>query len=236
MPYCGKCGKWLNEGERCDCSSLADNGQNAVRESPCSEKYDPNFDPYIRRYVDDPYMGAEKKSSKVLIFVVIFVILCILSLFAASILIPAYYSRKKSERNKKLQSIAYDASALNKAADDTLYELNLQEVELQGLYFISSDSESNVAVPFDAELFYDELADHLNKPLKDCQYFIVIRNGKAEYTATAYNWTEGLINTCPSQNGSPVSYELDSEGVPVSYRMNLDEIYWKTYYQIFREE
>lgn len=234
MPYCGKCGKFLNEGETCDCTSSEASVQTTVQEDKGDTKYDPKFDPYIIRYSNA--VDTEQKNSKVLVFVAIFAILCVLSLFAASILVPAYYSNKIRERNKKINKIAYDADTLNKAADDALYELNLQEVTLQGMYFICSDRESNVAVPFDAELFYDELETHLAKPLNGCQYFIIIRNGKAEYTATAYSWTEGRVNTCPLRNGEAVSYEPESEGTPVSNRMNLDEIYWYAYDRIFTEE
>lgn len=234
MPYCGQCGKFLNAGETCNCTSSEASVQTTVQDSSGNTKYDPRFDPYITRYANN--VETEQKNSNVVIFVAIFAILCVVSLFAASVLVPAYYSNKIMKKDKRVKNIVYDAETLNKAANDALYELNLQEVTLQGMYFICSDKESNVAVPFDAELFYNELEDHLDKSLKECQYFIVIRNGKAEYTAAAYDWTKGRVNTFPSKNGRAVCYDIVSEGAPVAQNEDLDDIYWKAYDCIFKEE
>lgn len=237
MPYCGKCGRWLDTGETCGCENYEENEQTTAQILPEKKDYDPKLDPYIMRYQDpkDVY-GNGNKDDKSLKIVAVFVVVCIVAVIASFVIIPTYYINNMKKESRKRESIAIDADSLKEASDtalDTLYE---QDIPLKGMYFISSDKESNVAVPFDAELFYDELEKNLSVRKAEAEYFIIIRNGKTEYAATSYTWLRGKLDTYPSENDEAVYFTFKDELDNVNRNTNLDMLYWNAYDQIFNEE
>ena len=237
MSYCGKCGRWLDTGEICSCDNTEENEQTTAQIIPENKEYDPTLDPYIMRYQDpkDVY-GNGNKDDRSLKIVAVFVVICIAVVIASFVIIPTYYINNVKKENRKRDSIAIDADSLKEASDTALDALYEQDITLKGMYFISSDKESNVAVPFDAELFYDELERNLPVRKAEAEYFIIVRNGKTEYAATSYTWLRGKLDTYPSKNDEALYFTFEDEPDTVTNRTNLDMLYWNAYDQIFKEE
>ncbi len=234
MPYCGKCGKKLNDGETCTCSQTPPTS--AFPNVPRNSSFDPTVDPYIDyKYQNDPYKVSSDKNSRAALFTAVFIAVCAVTLIIASIYIPWYYIIRSKADNTRLDTIAVRAADITKSADNVLRELNHMELPLQGLYFISSDEESNAAVPFDVGEFYSRMDIHTEKDVT-CQYFIIVLNGKVKYTATAREWTKGRVDTLPDEYGVSVYYSTDDKCDKIFSDTCLDDVYWDAYDKIFSDK
>ncbi|MCR5599544.1 MAG: hypothetical protein K6G33_02215 [Ruminococcus sp.] len=237
MPYCGKCGKMLGDGETCSCSQTppaAAAEPSAFPNIPRSSSFDPTVDPYVDyKYENDPYKVSSDKTSHAALFTVLFIVVCAFTLIIAFIFIQWYYIRKSSADNVRLDMIAVKAADITESADNVLGELNRMELPLQGLYFISSDENSNAAVPFDVGEFYSRMDIHTQEDVT-CQYFIIVLNGKVKYTATAREWTKGKVDTLPDKHGVPVYFTTDDMYNKLNSSTCLDDVYWDAYDKIFR--
>ena len=236
MPYCTQCGRYLSSGETCSCSTDR-NGYNAppqnnyyqggMQQPQYGYQQYPQYGYPYPQYPQSPYQ-QQKKSHTGLILLLVFLGLFLLG---AAMIIPAMMGTVKRSKESVIRS---EANQISKAANTALVELDEEGINTRGLYIISSDPEDNVAVPFDSDTFYE----HINKyfyGVSKYKYFVVIRNGTAEYCAVSTSWTNknDYIGTWPAGN-TPRYYDKDGgKGAETKKKVNLDDLYWHAYDRIF---
>ena len=248
MPYCTQCGRQLRDGEKCDCTSSAPRqgysnaqqpyingypqqyGQNMNRgmQYPPPPNYPPPYEPYPYQYIS--YPPAKKSNAwiwAIIIPVAIFIAITI------AILVPAFRQAREKVSQTDANSYAYNIS---KTSGQILSELNKEEENIKGLYIISSDTESNVAVPFDTGIFYERMKEYFDGA-NEREYFIIVRNGKVEYTAASKSWTDRseAVASYPSGKTTAKRYDLSGYSTKERESDTLDILYWDAYDQIFSE-
>ncbi|MBP5432700.1 hypothetical protein [Ruminococcus sp.] len=182
-----------------------------------------------------PYYGQtftpyKSKSPAAVIAAILFSL--ILVTFAAIFIPPLIGGRSKS----KQQEVNAAAAKLYDAATSAIDYLGSSGENIRGTYIISSDSESNVAVPFEADKFYETIGYYF--PPDNVEYFFVVRKGRVEYLAASEDWTyrKAAVGSCPQNDESalvPRLYSAKGNGPSAGKKENLDEIYWDTYDKLF---
>ena len=182
-----------------------------------------------------PYYGQtftpyKSKSPVAVIAAILFSM--ILITFAAIFIPPLIGGRSKS----KQQEANAAAAKLFGAATSAMEYLDSSGENIRGTYIISSDSESNVAVPFEADKFYETIGYYF--PPDNIEYFLVVRKGRVEYLAASEDWTyrKAAVGSCPQNDESalvPRLYSAKGNGPSAGKKENLDEIYWDTYDKLF---
>ena len=182
-----------------------------------------------------PYYGQtftpyKSKSPAAVIAAILFSL--ILVTFAAIFIPPLIGGRSKS----KQQEVNAAAAKLYDAATSAIDYLGSSGENIRGTYIISSDSESNVAVPFEADKFYETIGYYF--PPDNVEYFLVVRKGRVEYLAASEDWTyrKAAVGSCPQNDESalvPRLYSAKGNGPSAGKKENLDEIYWDTYDKLF---
>ena len=182
-----------------------------------------------------PYYGQtftpyKSKSPVAVIAAILFSM--ILITFAAIFIPPLIGGRSKS----KQQEANAAAAKLFGAATSAMEYLDSSGENIRGTYIISSDSESNVAVPFEADKFYETIGYYF--PPDNVEYFLVVRKGRVEYLAASEDWTyrKAAVGSCPQNDESalvPRLYSAKGNGPSAGKKENLDEIYWDTYDKLF---
>ena len=170
---------------------------------------------YMQGY-PQPYYGQPmppKKESKAWILAIIIpvsaVFLLIIAILAA-IFVPAMLGYTKKS---KISSMASKANSLSKAASSALVEMDENGEKVNGYFIISSDSSKNVAVACDVGEFKETTEKYFGD-LKDYDYFIVCRNGYAEYAAISTSWTnkKDIVGSYPGINSVDNIAEYNSQG------------------------
>lgn len=235
MPYCINCGRFLQEGEVCNCTA---NAQGAPVQQPNSAApqggqpynggmqpppYPYNGQPYPNQpYPNQPYpvptfnqqlANPPKKSNAWILAIVIPLGIAALLIIAilAAILVPSMLGYTKKSKQSSMNS---NASTLFKAGNTALIELDEEKKDIKGYYIISSDNSRNQAVPFDVEKFREKTANYFDK-IGEYEYFMVCRDGAVEYTAIAKSWGDksDYIGTYPPSNIDGIRlYRVDSSG------------------------
>jgi len=246
MPYCTQCGRKLNDGEKCSCTSSPPAQGFSNAQQPYINGYPQQYGQYPNSGMQPPpiypppyqpnqyqyiYYPPAKKSNAWIWAIIIPVVLIIMMTLA--ILVPAV----QGYRRKAAQIDANNcANNIRKAADQVLIELKKEEENIKGLYIISSDPESNAAVPFDAGDFYELMKTYYRGSDK-LEYFVIIRNGTVEYSAASKSWTKhsDRVGSYPYGILDPRRYSLNGYGGSASDKDTLDTLYWYAYDEIFTE-
>lgn len=238
MPYCTQCGRHLNDGEKCDCTSAAPRQGYSNAQQPYGYPQQYGYPPYKaptapQQYSPQPYQyiyyPPAKKSNAwiwaIIIPVAIFLVLTV------SILVSAFRQAEDKARQTDANSYAYNISRIS---GNVLSELKEDELNVKGMYIISSDPESNVAVPFDTDEFYKRMKEYFDFPDKR-EYFIIVRNGKVEYTAASKSWTKHseAVASYPSGFEAAKRYDINGYSTKEIKSDTLDILYWDAYDQIF---
>lgn len=248
MPYCRQCGRLLQDGEVCNCIST--NSADVKTDSPAQQQN--NFgstqqQPYQNstpQYQGQPYpqqgfapngypypyygqpMPPQKKSKTWILAIIISlgIVLLIIIAILAAILIPSMLGYTKKSRMSSENSLA---SNIYKATNTALVEMDEEGIKTSGLYIICSDESKNMNVPFDASVFNEHFKRYaVNEKLEKSNYFIVVNNGVAEYTAVSEDWssTKKPVGTYPSStiDGTRIytsdgSYSLSTESKTLTY-------------------
>ncbi|SHM89841.1 hypothetical protein [Ruminococcus flavefaciens] len=246
MPYCTQCGRQLAEGEKCSCTSSPPMQGSSNAQQPYingypqqygqypnngmqpPSNYPPPYDPYPYQYISYP---PEKKSNAWIWAIIIPVIFIIM--VTTAILVPAVQGYRVKAAQIDANNYAND---IRKAADHVLAELNEEEKNIKGLYIVSSDPESDAAVPFDAGDFRQRMKTYYSSA-DEVEYFVIIRNGSVEYAAAAKSWTNHSvrIGTYPYGTSNPRRYSINGYGGSAGKKDTLDTLYWYAYDEIFTE-
>ncbi|MBO4523124.1 hypothetical protein [Ruminococcus sp.] len=247
MPYCTKCGRQLQDGEVCSCidantQQIAHSQYNYVnipqqpyqnyQNQPNSQGFAPNGYPY--QYYSQPI--PPKKESKAWILAIIIPVGIIMLMIFAAIFIPATlgYARKSKMSVKNEY-----ANHIRKAATTSIIELEEEGEKVKGKYIICSNNNDNVAVPFNIAAFNEKFNYYTsNESLKKNEYFIVVVDGVAVYTAVSEDWTnpKELVGTYPPSTPTGTSlYTVDGSTSMSTDKKTLDYLYWDTYDKIFNK-
>ena len=164
------------------------------------------------------------------------VIFSLILITCAVVIVPSVAGYKKRVNQKDANAIA---GKLYEAANSAIHDLENSGENIRGTFIISSDIESNVAVPFDSEKFYKAIGYY--SPPGNVEYFFVVRKGRVEYLASSEEWTyrKAAVGSCPENTGSDVSprlYATKGNGPSAGKGENLDEIYWDAYDKLFNKE
>ena len=248
MPYCRQCGRLLQDGEVCSCTSsnqsAAGPQQNNYSSDPQNGQYysngpqqnyqygGPQYQGYPQGYPNQYYgqpMPPQEKSKAWILAIIIpvgIVVLLILGILAA-ILVPAMLGYTKKS---KLANANSKANLIMKGANSAIVELEESGAKVNGRYIIASSSGDNVAVPFDIGQFWEKYETYV--------YFIVVKDGAVEYVAVSEDWTskKKTIGTFPPStvNGTKL-YSADGYGTEYKTDQSLDILYWDAYDQIFNK-
>ena len=240
MPYCTQCGRHLNDGEKCNCTSSAPAQGYSNAQQPYSNGYPQQFGyspykapVYPQPYSPQPYQYISyppAKKSNAWIWAIIIPVAIFVAITLA-ILLPAIRHTREKMRYMDAYNCARD---INDAGGNVISDLKQEEKNVKGLYIISSDPESNVAVPFDAEDFYEGMKKYFSDA-DECEYFIIVRNGKVEYTAASKSWTNSsdAVASIPNGQNTAKRYVLDGFSNKEIKSDTLDILYWDAYDQIF---
>ncbi|MBP5578799.1 MAG: hypothetical protein J6X56_04860 [Ruminococcus sp.] len=216
-------------------------GQQAQRpynNSP-QQQYNGYGQPYRQPYSPNPaypYYGQTFRRSKSPTLAIVIVIFTLILITCAVVFIPSIAGHKKRINQKDANAIA---GKLYEAANSAIHDLENSGENIRGTFIISSDIESNVAVPFDSEKFYKAIGYY--SPPGNVEYFFVVRKGRVEYLASSEEWTyrKAAVGSCPENTGSDVSprlYATKGNGPSAGKGENLDEIYWDAYDKLFNKE
>ena len=226
MPFCTQCGRPLAEGETCECRSA--NTQAAPDTAPQQPYNAPNsYPPPQAPYGGQPYpaygqMPPQKKSNAWILAIIIPAV-CVVLLLMLAILLPASMGYVK--RSKQVSKNT-NASTICKAANTAMVELDEQGEKLKGQYIISSDSDKNLAVPFNIGKFNTAMDKYLTeKP--DYEYFMVIKDGTVQYAAISESWDskKDIKATCPAARSGPRYYDQYGSGDEAKSTVTLTELY-----------
>lgn len=254
MPYCTNCGRKLDDGEVCNCTASAQGAP--VQQTPSPQPIPPqqgfgqqpyggypqNGQPYPNQpspyqpnyqfaYDGQALPPPPKQSSKWILAIIIpFVVvtLVLMGIFLA-IFVP---SLSRYKEKSKQTSINNKASSIYRGANSSLVDLDSDDVDTKGDYIISSDSSKSIAVPYDVEKFYEKEKRYFDK-VDELEYFIVIRDGHAVYSAAAESWNDKktYIGTYPAEYTgsvvaySPLKYSPKGEKEHIEKNDTLNEIY-----------
>lgn len=192
MPFCENCGRQLAENEVCNCTSGA-----TPPPAPAPNPAPTNQPVYNNVTVQPP----KKKSNVLLIVLVILIPLVIIGILVLGLLAAIFVPAMIGYTNKsKVSSANASASSICKSANSALVELDEWGYDLRGYYIIASDSDNNYNVPtsnFDVDAFYDKVNDFFSDS-DDIEWFVVIENGTATYSATSESWNSDLVGTYPN--------------------------------------
>lgn len=227
MAYCKNCGNYVPYGKICSCGSDPNLTNNTLNGQPSGGG--------LQSYQPSPYQYrtslTQKKSNAWVLAIIISVILLIA--IAAAVLVPVFTGPNSRAKQSDMNSYA---ERLRKTADHALEELRAKDEYLGGLYIISSETEDNVAVPFDAGDFNQSMEEYFHQ-LKDMSYFIVVKNGYVEYAAISNSWTDknAAVGSYPLSKNSPIRYQSSARKNIIKRSDTLDIIYWDAYDKIFAE-
>ncbi|MBP5580333.1 MAG: hypothetical protein J6X85_00815 [Ruminococcus sp.] len=256
MAYCRNCGKLLEDGEICSCTApaqeipAANMNNNAAPQNgqpynggiqPPPPQYPNNGQPYPNQpYPNQPYpqgypapqfgqqMAQPPKKSYAWVLAIILPIAGVVLLLMMAILVPAMLGYTKKS---KLSSVNSDASIFFRAANTAMVELDEEGKKVKGYYIISSDDIKNQAVPFDTGEFREKLMRYFDK-IGNYEYFIICRNGCAEYAAIAPSWDnkKDYIGTYPPSRVNEITlYSADGSSSSSDDKMNLNDLYKDAY-------
>ena len=250
MPYCTQCGRYLFDGEKCTCTSAVQTPPPPIQgQSNAQQPYQNGFPNQYRQNSSNnapqypngypqPYQPYQyiyyPPQKKGVSWAIIFIPVILFMFIAAIIVVPAAIGYNK---RAKQTSANANANALRRSCNAVLHELKEKGENINGLYFISSDSNDNVAVPFDTDDFYERL-DNYFADLSNLNYFVVIRNGDTEYAAVSASWTKesDIVGSYPPGTpAGPRLYSVYGIGTAAEDNDDLDDIYWKAYDQVFRK-
>ena len=240
MPYCRNCGRFLQEGETCNCAAPA---QEAPVQQPNNYAAPQNGQPYNGGMQPPPYpyngqiypqgypaptfgqqLAQPPKKSNAWILAIIIPLACVFVLILTAILVPAMLGYTKRSK----QSSAFSrANSLSKGANSALTELDEKGQNVRGYFIISSDKSKNKAVPFDEGEFKEKLEEYFDEA-KDYDYFIVCCNGVAEYAAVSDSWSKKseYIGTYPGGVSAGIrKYSPDGSTQEVGEKTSLYELY-----------
>ena len=215
-------------------------GQQAQRPyNNAPQQYNGYGQPYRQPYSPNPaypYYGQTFRRSKSPTLAIVIVIFTLILITCAVVFIPSIAGHKKRINQKDANAIA---GKLYEAANSAIHDLENSGENIRGTFIISSDIESNVAVPFDSEKFYKAIGYY--SPPGNVEYFFVVRKGRVEYLASSEEWTyrKAAVGSCPENTGSddsPRLYATKGNGPSAGKGENLDEIYWDAYDKLFNKE
>lgn len=253
MPYCINCGRFLQEGEVCNCTA---NAQGAPMQQPNSaapqggQPYNGGMQPppypYNRQpYPNQPYpqgypapyfgqqLAQPPKKSNAWILAIIIPLACVFLLILTAIFVPAMLGYTKRSKQSSLHS---KANTLCKAANTVMIELDEKTnggINVKGRYIICSDKGKNSGVPFDTGEFYKGLEKYFSD-VKDYDYFIVINDGCAEYTALSESWTKkSYVGTYPGGTARNITkYNPGGIGGSAGEKASLYDLYKDALYKL----
>ncbi|MDE5619232.1 MAG: hypothetical protein K2I80_01725 [Ruminococcus sp.] len=124
-------------------------------------------------------------------------------------------------KKAKQASINSGAATMYKASAASLTELDEPDVELPETCIISSDHNRSYNVNDDFVSQFEERLENFFSDYKEYNYFIVIQNGTAVYTAITKSENLQYIGTYPANK----IYSADNEYVTKDEKITYDEIY-----------
>ncbi len=162
-----------------------------------------------QNYNQNQNMNAPKKKSNVgLIVVIIIIVLLVLCLpitgILAAILIPSMlgYTAKSNQA-----SVNAAAKTILNSYSTTITEMDAEGMNISGTYVICSESDANINVPGDADVFYATSEKYFDT-INDYTYFVVVQDGYVSYAACVENDGD-TIGTYPNTtvvNEGPASF------------------------------
>ena len=190
MPFCEYCGRPIADNEVCNCR----NGEAPVAPPPVNINGQPVY--------GAPQGASQKKEGGLwwiwlIIVPVVLVFLIVLAMLAA-IFVPAYIGYQKKA---KISSANADASSLYKAVNTALVEFDEEGYNINGYFIISSDEDNNWNLPdynFDLDDFYTRINNYYDKT-SDLEWFVIVENGCATYSAASTDWSSERVGTYPSR-------------------------------------
>ena len=254
MPYCINCGKFLQEGEVCNCTA---NAQGAPMQQPNNaapqggQPYNGGMQPPPYPYNGQPYpnqpypnqpnpvptfnqqLANPPKKSYAWILAIIIPLASVFVLILMAILVPSMLGYTKRSKQSSFNS---KANILCKAANTAIVELDEKTkggINVKGRYIISSDKSKNSGVPFDTGEFYAGLERYFSD-VKDYDYFIVFSDGCAEYTALSESWTKkSYVGTYPGGTARNITkYNPDGIGGSAGEKASLYDLYKDALYKL----
>ena len=262
MPVCQYCGRQLADGEVCHCQEqqpspyMNQSGQPDPQGIPVQPQYPqypqnqpfPNANPqpfpnaqYPYPNPQDPYQNLyrqgqqpQKKGAPVGCIIAaavgIPVFLGICGVLAA-ILVPATLGYLKKSR---VASANAEAKNVQRAVTSALTELDEMDVDLEGIYIVSSDESRDLAIPFEAEMLHDRIG-YFYTTGEDVQYeyFAVIEDGVCTYAA-AWNPEHEIVGAAPYPSDTDEAYDCD--GDPVEYTHGAENEVYDALYEIASDE
>ncbi|MDE7138714.1 MAG: hypothetical protein K2O29_09725 [Ruminococcus sp.] len=124
-------------------------------------------------------------------------------------------------KKAKQASINSGAATMYKASAASLTELDEPDVKLPETCIISSDHNRSYNVNDDFVSQFEEKLENFFSDYKEYNYFIVIQNGTAVYTAITKSENPQYIGTYPANK----IYSADNEYVTKDEKITYDEIY-----------
>lgn len=245
MPYCTQCGRLLQDGEKCSCTT--ENTQQNSTSQPQNGYINPQQQPYqdgAPQYQGQPYpqqgfapngypypyygqpMPPQNKSKGWIIplIIAIGIILLMFIGILAAILVPSMLGYTKKAKMSAANSLA---NTICRAANTAMVEMDEEYENTGGIYIICSDEKKNMDVPFDIDEFNKHFKQYTdNEKMGKNNYFMVVNNGVVEYVAVSEDWnsTKKPVGTSPPStiDGTRIytsdgSYSLSTEKRTLSY-------------------
>lgn len=241
MSFCPNCGRPVNDNEVCICQKQRNSAQNNPQPNNAPQ-FNPNFNPNGKPLYDEfgrplftaqgepitydangkPKVKSNRKGCIIAIVICLLVFLFITGILAA-ILVPAMLGYTKKSRT--IQANA-NAKVILSYANATLEEMKENDYSFDGTYLISSDKSENVnCEDIDTKTFYSTFESYATEDLASMDWFVVIEDGIAVYSAIDSN---NLIGTRPARVGDSKSDGWDIPlytGDKISADSDFDEVY-----------
>lgn len=214
MPFCEYCGIPIKEKEICNCRNNESTPNTHGSDTPVYS---------ISRDTTQKKTGGFWWIWLIIIPSILFIFFIIA--FLASIFIPFFIGYNKKA---KISSVNDDASSIYRAVNCALVEFDGHDYNTNGYYIISSNESYNWNIPktkFDIDKFY-VFIDNYYDDSDNTEWFVIIENGCATYSATSESWSDEFVGTYP--------YSATVNG-PVLYGSNTSSSVNYTLSQLYRE-
>lgn len=241
MSFCPNCGRELADNEVCSC-------QNQTAYIPqynyTNQQGEPLFDEFGRplftaqgepiTYDENgkPKVKSNRKGCIIAIIICLLVFLFIAGIFAA-ILVPSMLGYTKKARANQAN---VNAKTIHFYANSTLEEIKEYGCSFDETYLISSDKLKNVnCEDIDTEIFYSTFENYASEDFASMDWFIVVEDGTAVYSAVYNNRFIGTFPPRALPNADNPSKIPLYTGDKISEDSDFDEVYEANCEKLFLE-